>query len=83
MNSEHALLGVAEFACQMRQADIGVAQIVFGGFAAHAVDDFAEGGVLRTQSSVKRCPGMQIELGGDQLEPAVPVAEADRPFDTD
>src|ERR1700761_3217175 len=65
--AEHALLGVAEFSGQVRQADVSVAQVVFGGFAANAVDEFAEGGVLRAEAAVQ-CPGVQTELGGDQRE---------------
>src|ERR1700722_2620559 len=51
--AEYALLGVAEFSGQVRQADVGIAEVAFGGFSAHVIDECSEGGLLRGESAVQ------------------------------
>jgi hypothetical protein len=56
------LLGVAKFTGEVREADVGVAQVAFGGVTAHAVDELGESGAVCGETAVQRLR-VQVDLG--------------------
>lgn len=70
-SGENALLGVAEFASEVRQRDSGVAQISRRAFAAHLVDEGGESSAFRGER--RRCRAFGCKSSCSAIRSSVTV----------